>query len=170
MKSKRLSSEDMPGLEVRIRDIENRQRIVDLRSGFHHHLNSQDWHELAGLFSVSGVLDYGDFGFAQGRGEIYEYYSALIGKIVEFMPGASHAVLKNVPTAHKIELSADGSSAIGSCYFQEMVRFDDNNFVHLSMGRFFDKYVLVGDQWVFDSIELEHYWVVPKNEGWTADW
>ncbi|MGW5383211.1 nuclear transport factor 2 family protein [Nocardia sp. NPDC003963] len=157
-------------LTERLRHIEHIQQITALRTSFHHCLNDQDWPGLAGSFTEDGILDYGEFGRAVGRQPIIDYYSILLDKIVEFMPGASRAVLKNLHSAHRIRLDENSDTATGSCYFQEMIRFDDASFIHLSVGRFSDRYTLRDGIWLFESVALEHYWVVPNNEGWTWPW
>ncbi|MFC9876110.1 nuclear transport factor 2 family protein [Nocardia salmonicida] len=156
-------------LAERLRRIEHTQEIATLRTSFHHHLNDQNWENLAGLFTEHGVLDYGEYGRSEGRKAIIDYYSILLAKIVDFMPNATRAVLKNLHSSHRIELES-ATAASGACYFQEMIRFNDDSFVHLSVGRFSDRYVRRDGVWLFESVELEHYWVVPNNEGWTWPW
>lgn len=161
--------DSLTDLVERLRRVEHRQEITTLRTSFHHHLNDQNWASLSGLFTERGVLDYGEYGRSEGRQAIFDYYSILLDKIVEFMPNATRAVLKNLHSAHRIELEST-TAASGTCYFQEMIRFNDDSFIHLSVGRFSDRYVLRDGVWLFESVELEHYWVVPNNEGWTWPW
>ncbi|MFM9441697.1 nuclear transport factor 2 family protein [Streptomyces acidiscabies] len=154
-------------LSARVRELESAGELTRLRNAFHHCLNSRDWDGLGALFAQDAHLDYGDFGDARGRAAIQEYYSALLPKMVE-LQGASEVLLKNFNQVHQVEV--DGDRATGVCFFEEYVRFDKENVVHQSVGRFTDSYVFVDGRWLFDRVELEHYWVVPENKEWRWPW
>ncbi|MFE9750516.1 nuclear transport factor 2 family protein [Saccharothrix saharensis] len=154
-------------LSARVRELEAVRELTALRNAFHHCLNERDWDGLGALFTVDAHLDYGSFGDARGRAAIQEYYSALLPKMVELQK-ASEVVLKNFNQAHQV--SVDGDRATGVCFFEEHVRFDRQDVVHQSLGRFSDRYVRQDGRWLFERVELEHYWVVPDNREWRWPW
>nr|UPN68096.1 putative nuclear transport factor 2 family protein [Saccharothrix sp.] len=154
-------------LSDRVRELEAVRELTALRNAFHHCLNGRDWAGLGALFTADAHLDYGSFGDARGRVAIQDYYSALLPKMVELQK-ASEVVLKNFNQAHQV--TVDGDRATGVCFFEEHVRFDRQDVVHQSLGRFSDRYVRRDGRWLFERVELEHYWVVPANQEWRWPW
>lgn len=154
-------------LAARVRELEAIRELTKLRNSFHHCLNGRNWTGLGTLFTTDAHLDYGSFGDARGRAAIQEYYSALLPKMVE-LQGASEVMLKNFNQVHQV--TVDGDRATGACFFEEHVRFDKEDVVHQSVGRFSDSYVLEDGRWLFGRIQLEHYWVVPENKEWRWPW
>ncbi|MFG2910119.1 nuclear transport factor 2 family protein [Kitasatospora sp. NPDC048286] len=155
-------------LSARVRELEAVRELTKLRNAFHHCLNSQDWQGLGALFTKDAHLGYGSFGDARGRAAIQEYYSALLPKMVE-LQGASEVALRNFNQVHQVEVEGD-DRASGACFFVEHVRFDRADLVHQSVGRFSDTYVFEDGRWLFERVELEHYWVVPQNKEWRWPW
>jgi hypothetical protein len=154
-------------LSARVRELEAVRELMHLRNAFHHHLNNQDWDGLGALFTTDALLDYGSFGQARGRVAIQEYYSALLPKMIE-LQRADEVMLKNFNQMHQV--TVDGDRASGTCFFEEHVRFDKQDVVHQSVGRFSDSYALTDGRWLVDKVELEHYWVVPENKEWRWPW
>ncbi|QNP75228.1 nuclear transport factor 2 family protein [Streptomyces roseirectus] len=154
-------------LSARVRELEAIRELTRLRNSFHHCLNDRDWAGLGALFAQDAHLDYGSFGGARGRVAIQEYYSALLPKMVE-LQRASEVLLKNFNQVHQVVV--DGDRATGACFFEEYVRFDKEDVVHQSVGRFADSYVFTDGRWLFERVELEHYWVVPENKEWRWPW
>ncbi|PSL55805.1 SnoaL-like protein [Saccharothrix carnea] len=154
-------------LSARVRELEAVRALTELRHAFHHCLNRRDWAGLGALFTVDALLDYGELGEARGSAAIREYYTELLPKLVE-MRGASKLELKNFNHVHQVEV--DGDRATGVCYFEEHIRFDEEELAHQSVGRFSDRYVRQDGRWLFERVELEHYWVVPHNKGWHWPW
>ncbi|MCX4965723.1 nuclear transport factor 2 family protein [Streptomyces sp. NBC_00654] len=157
----------MDELSARVRELEAVRELTQLRSAFHHCLNGRDWPGLGAVFTTDAHLDYGSFGDARGRSAIQEYYSTLLPKMVE-LQGASEVVLMNFGQAHQV--SVDGDRATGVCFFEEHVRFDKEDVVHQSIGRFSDSYVREDGRWLIDGVRLQHYWVVPENKEWRWPW
>ncbi|WP_185845610.1 nuclear transport factor 2 family protein [Kibdelosporangium aridum] len=154
-------------LSTKVRELEAVRELTRLRYAFHHHLNNQDWDCLGALFATDALLDYGSFGHARGRAAIQDYYSSLLPKMVE-LQGATNVVLKNF--SHMPDVTVNGDRAHGVSFFEEYVRFDRQDVVHQSVGRFTDSYALIDGQWLFERVELDHYWVVPENKEWRWPW
>ncbi|MFE4171459.1 nuclear transport factor 2 family protein [Streptomyces sp. NPDC056909] len=157
----------MDELSARVRELEAIRELTKLRNAFHHCLNSLNWTGLGALFTTDAHLDYGSLGDVRGRTAIQEYYSTLLPKMVEFQ-GASEVVLMNFNEVHQV--AVDGDRATGACFFEEHVRFDKEDLVYQSVGRFSDSYVLADGRWLFDRVELDHYWLVPENKKFRWPW
>nr|WP_246300255.1 nuclear transport factor 2 family protein [Actinopolyspora biskrensis] len=145
------------------------QELTNLRKEFHRCLNNAEWDNLSNLFTDEAHLDYGQYGQAHGAKEIRHYYSALAQKIAEFRRGATEIALKNFIHGHQSTILSD-ESATGVCFFEEMIRFNKETEIYQSIGQFTDKYVYQDDRWLFAKVQLDHYWVVPDNEGWRWPW
>ncbi|QLE70930.1 nuclear transport factor 2 family protein [Streptomyces rectiverticillatus] len=162
-------AETVKHLTERVRELEAVRELTRLRSEFHRCLNNAEWDGLGALFTDDAHLDYGDFGQAHGSAGIRDFYSALPAKILEFKRGATRISFKNFIHGHQVEVRSE-DTATGVSFFEEKIRFDRESEIHNSIGQFTDAYVHRDGRWYFAKVELDHYWVVPDNEGWRWPW
>ncbi|SEG81235.1 SnoaL-like domain-containing protein [Thermomonospora echinospora] len=155
-------------LEKRVEELEAVRDITRLRAEFHRSLNNREWDTLAGLFTDDAHLDYGEYGQAHGSREVRDYYGQLLEQIRD-MRNATAILLKNFIHGHQVHLQGE-NTATGVCFFEEQIRFNQDSHAFSSIGQFSDKYVRIGDRWYFAKVELDHYWVVPDNDGWRWPW
>jgi hypothetical protein len=155
-------------LAERVRRLEATQEITVLRTEFHRSVNNREWSALGQLFTDDAHLDYGEYGQAHGSAGIQEYYIELLPKLAEFKH-ASEISLKNFMNGHQVRLQ-DETRASGVCFFEEKIRFDKENQAYSSVGQFTDKYVHQEGRWLFSTIKLKHFWVIPDNDGWQWPW
>ncbi|WP_158578574.1 nuclear transport factor 2 family protein [Spongiactinospora rosea] len=155
-------------LTKRVAELEAVRDLTSLRAEFHRTLNNQEWDALAALFTDEAHLDYGEYGQAHGSTEVRDYYSRLLEQIRD-MRNASAISLKNFVHGHQVRV-LDGETATGVCFFEEQIRFNKDSMAFSSIGQFSDEYVRRGDRWYFARVVLDHYWVVPDNDGWHWPW
>ncbi|MFI7118823.1 nuclear transport factor 2 family protein [Amycolatopsis sp. NPDC049868] len=155
-------------LAKRVEDLEAVHDLTSLRAEFHRCLNNREWDALADLFTGDAHLDYGEYGQAHGTDEVRDYYSRLLEKI-RVMRDATAISLKNFVHGHQVRVHGDGTAS-GVCFYEEQIRFNKDSHVFSSVGQFTDEYVRKAGRWYFRKVRLDHYWVVPENEGWYWPW
>lgn len=155
-------------LTMRVEELEAARDIATLRTEFHRSLNNCQWDRLAGLFADGGYLDYGEFGQARGPAEVRSFYGQLLD-VIRDSKNATTISLKNFIHGHQVQTQGR-NSATGVCFYEEQIRFNNDTEIFSSVGQFTDEYVRRDGHWYFAKIELDHYWVVPNNEGWRWPW
>ncbi|MFI0419766.1 nuclear transport factor 2 family protein [Spongiactinospora sp. 9N601] len=155
-------------LTKRVAELEAVRDLTSLRAEFHRCLNNKEWDALAALFTDEAHLDYGEYGQAHGSKEVRDYYGRLLEQIRD-MRNATAIALKNFVHGHQVRV-LDGETATGVCFFEEQIRFNKDSMAFSSIGQFSDEYVRRGDRWYFAKVVLDHYWVVPDNDGWHWPW
>jgi hypothetical protein len=155
-------------LTKRVEELEAARDLATLRTEFHRSLNNCQWDRLSNLFADGAYLDYGEFGQARGPAEVRSFYSQLLDVIRE-SKNATAISLKNFIHGHQVKIQ-ERNSATGVCFYEEQIRFNNDTEIFSSVGQFTDEYVRRDGHWYFARIELDHYWVVPNNDGWRWPW
>jgi hypothetical protein len=140
-------------LEAKVRELEDRAAIQDLRFRYHIAVNDGGHEAIGSLFSENAEVDFGEIGSARGRSEI----DALYRRVVGGSPFIKQFIHNHVITLH-------GDSASGLSYLD--ARTVANGESILVAGRFDDEYVRERDAWRFRRLRLTLYFAVPLGEGW----
>lgn len=143
-------------LEVRLRTLEDRAAIAELKAAYCDAADggwdreSHDADAVAALFAADGVWDGGDFGVARGVDEIRRLFTEF--KRFQF---AFHRVTN-------ARITVDGDRAAGSWHLVNAVSRGER---HLVLGAIYnDEFVRTGAGWRFSAIR-----VVPVHSA-LADW
>jgi hypothetical protein len=155
-------------LAKRVQELEAAHELTSLRAEFHRCLNNSEWDALAALFTSDAHLDYGEYGQAHGTDEVRYYYSNLLEKI-RASKDATAISLKNFVHGHQVQVH-DDDTASGVCFDEEQIRFNQDRHAFSSVGQFTDEYVRHDGRWQFQRVRLDHYWVIPDNDGWQWPW
>ncbi len=155
-------AEDIKRLAERLSRLEDIRKLNTLRHDLPRHINNGDWARVGDLFSVGATVDYAHLGQISGRDEIRKYFANLPDVIGQDKPG-SRVSVKQFVHGHEVEVLGDRASGVS--FFEERVVFDDESF--MVAGRFDDRYVREAGRWLFESIALDLYWVLPHSEGLT---
>jgi hypothetical protein len=155
-------AEDIKQLAERVSLLEDIRKLNTLRHNLPRHINNGDWARVGDLFSVDATVDYAHLGQVDGREDIRKYFAGLPDAIGQDKPGSRLSVKQFV---HGHEVTVHGDEATGVSFFEERVVFDDESF--MVAGKFDDRYVRESGRWLFASITLDLYWVLPHGEGLT---
>ena len=145
---------DATSLEQRIRQLEDRCEISELRARFCLLTDDRRWEELAGLFTEDGVLDVR--GPVQGRQAILD--------MVTHLPDVWQAWFHMVDT-EMTEITGDTAEGI-ACFNAPFVA-DGTSFN--ALGRYEDGFARVDGAWLFSRRALSFAVSAPVSEGWSAE-
>lgn len=155
----------MPGgqgfdaLEARVALLEDIETIRDLRYAYHEGANELRPMEMAELFAEDAVLDYGEWGTANGRSAIADLFRRSIGSegVVPFTKQFIHN--------HRVKV--DGLTGTGRSYLLGTPVYNGTSYIFEL--RFDDEYVKLNGCWYFQSVKATIYFMVPLLEGWAQD-
>lgn len=141
-------------IETRLRVLEDRAEISDLRARYCHVLDQRDWDALAALFTEDGEFD--GLAHARGRAEIHRFFSGTVDRLAD---GFWHFCTN--PT-----LEIDGDDATGRISMQYLsVR---NGVSHVSAGHYDDRLQRIGGRWLFRTRRITFYYHAPLSEGFVG--
>lgn len=134
----------MTTIETRLRALEDRAEIAQLRAEYCHVLDSHDWQALTGLFTEDGEFH----GLAQvrGRAAIFAFFSQTVTRLGE---GFWHFCTN--PTIH-----LDGDRATGRISMQYLSVRDGVSYV--SAGHYDDELERTAEGWRFRKRQITFYY------------
>ena len=154
-------------LEAKVRELNDREAIRDLRYRYHEYVNEGKFADIANLFTEDGELDFGHLGRAKGRTELIAFFSPPArlphAGDREILPGISF--VKQFIHNHVIHLQGDRGT--GFAYLEAKPIYKGESF--LVAARYDDEYVRQGGQWKFSKMSLTPYFMVPLREGWAQE-
>lgn len=148
-------------LEDRVRRLEQRTAIEELRAEYCYRIDDRDWDGFADLFTEDAFLSFGPVGDFEGREEVRRF--------AEHVVGARHPFLAHMIHNPKLDLDLDGDdeTATGSWYFEVPCTFEDGTAGWIQ-GIYRDEYEYdaTTDRWRFASVVAEFNYFAEYDEGW----
>jgi hypothetical protein len=157
-------AQELKQLAERVTVLEDVEALHSLRYTFHQLINDNDWDQVGGLFAPDADLDYLHLGHYTGAEAIGAFFAAMPG-VIEKDETVTATVVKQYPHGHDVRV--DGDRASGHNFFEAKAVFDHTAYV--VAGKFIDTYKRVDGRWMFATVRLELYWMVPFDEGWAQD-
>lgn len=150
-------------VETRLRMLEDRERIRELRATYCFLVDDERFDELADrCFTEDAVCDFRptDASFppmvSEGRDAVRGFFSNAVPSLLRHM---SH-------TVHNHRISIDGDEASGDCYFELTALHAASGEELVGAGRYVDRYRRVGGQWRFAARRADLWFIAPLAEGW----
>jgi len=149
-------AERVESLEGRIKTVEAREAIKELRYRYCYLVDALDREAFLDLFAPDAVVAYEQlhYGTYEGHEELQEYFD-LIEENRAFM---AHMV-------HNPIIDVGGETASGTWYFEEPALDTDGNALWVQ-GRYDETYRVVDGEWKFDRIEVSYNYIADYDEGW----
>jgi hypothetical protein len=141
-------------IETRLKALEDRAEIADLRARYCHVLDHRDWDALTEMFTEDG--EFNGLAHARGRDEILEFFSGFVDGMAE---GFWHFC-----TNATIEL--DGDRATGRTSMQYLSVKQGVSYV--SAGHYDDRLERVEGAWKFRERKITFYYFAPLSEGFVG--
>lgn len=142
-------------LEARLRRIEDRQEIEQLRARYCHLLDDCAWPEFIALFTEDGVFQ-GLKERIEGREALMQFFSVEVPKLAE--------KFWHFCTNGTVEI--DGDTATGRITLEYLSVTDGVSYV--AAGHYDDVLQRVDGQWRFKSRIITWYYLAPLEQGWAA--
>ncbi len=147
-------------LESRIKVLENRKEIEELKARYCYLIDKHEWVNVADLFTKNGMIDCGPFGKASGREEIRKFFTENIGDSFSFF---MHMV-------HNPMIEIRGNEATGTWYWTEPSTYKADGMARWIVGRYDEKYVREEKcVWKFKSVFLNLKINTPFDKGWEKE-
>lgn len=143
-----------PDIEARLRALEDRAEIAELRASYCHVLDHRDWDALVQMFTEDGEFD--GLAHARGRAEIHRFFAGFVDGMAE---GFWHFCTN--PT-----ITLDGDRAQGRISMQYLSVKKGVSYV--SAGHYDDLLVRDGGQWKFRKRKISFYYHAPLSEGFVG--
>lgn len=141
-------------IETRLKAVEDRQAIAQLRGEYCHVLDDRNWDVLADLFTEDGEFD--GLARVQGRAAIHKFFSTTVENLAE---GFWHFCTNG--TIH-----LDGDRATGRISMQYLSRKKGISYV--SAGHYDDQFQRINGRWHFARRRITFYYFAPLAEGFTG--
>jgi mannose-6-phosphate isomerase-like protein (cupin superfamily) len=138
-------------LEQRIRAVEDRLAIAQVRARYCHLADERRWEALAELFAEDA--EFVALSRSHGRAAILAYLSGLEQAMDEWWH-----------MTHNETLELDGDRASGQAYFDAPCVI--GGVPHLCAGRYDDEFVRRDDRWLFVRRAMTFFYLTPLQDGW----
>lgn len=160
----------LANIERRLAQLEDIEELHRIRYRYHELVNSNAWDQAGGaaeLFTVDAVLDYGHMGVFRGREAIAAFFGGATAGVTGSDSPAEPPFVKQFVHAHDVRLDEeDPDRATGISYLEAKPVYRGESF--LVSGRFDDEYRRVDGRWLFGTVKLEVWFMVPAHEGWAS--
>ena len=143
-----------PDIETRLKALEDRAEIAELRARYCHVLDQRDWDALAQMFTEDGEFD--GLAHARGRAEIHQFFSGVVDGLAE---GFWHFCTN--PT-----VQIDGDRATGRISMQYLSVRQGVSYV--SAGHYDVRLERVDGAWKFRARKITFYYHAPLSEGFVG--
>ena len=151
------------GLERRLRALEDREQIRELRATYCFLVDDGRFDELVDdCFTDDARCDFrsarGDVGpfVSKGREEVRVFFAQVVASLLHDM---SH-------TVHNHRIIVDGDSASGECYFELTARDTATGVPIVGAGRYIDRYRRAEQRWWFERRNADIFYIEPLAKGW----
>lgn len=150
-------------LEKRVQDLEDREKIKELRATYCFLVDDDQYPELVNEYFTS---DAGcDFRYRSGGGD--PLISQGSEKILGFFRKVVATTLKNMShTTHNHRIAIEGDRASGDCYFELTAQDANSSVPMVGAGRYIDRYERVNGKWQFSQRNADIFYIVPLEQGW----
>lgn len=144
-------------VEDRLRRLEHREAIKELRARYCYRIDARDWEGFAALFTEDAHLDFGPVGTFDGRDAVREF--------AEHVVGAQHPFLAHMVHNPVLDVEASDDHGTGRWYFEVPCTFSDGGAGWIQ-GTYHDTYRLVDGEWRFASVRADFNYFADYDEGW----
>ncbi len=144
----------MSDLEARLRAVEDRQAISDLRGRYCHVLDARQWDDLADLFTEDG--EFQGLAHVTGRAAIHRFFSTTVQNLAE---GFWH-FCTNATT----DLAGDTATGRISMQYLSVKK----GVSYVSAGHYDDELRRENGVWKFRKRRITFYYFAPLSEGFTG--
>lgn len=144
----------MSDLDARLRAVEDRQAISQLRAHYCHVLDDRDWDGLARLFTEDG--EFQGLAHVTGRDEIHKFFSTTVDTLAE---GFWHFC-----TNATIDLQNDTASGRTSMQYLSVKK----GVSYVSAGHYDDELRRENGIWRFRKRKITFYYFAPLAEGFVG--
>lgn len=155
----------MPTIEDRLRMLEDREMIRELRATYCFLVDDLRGEELVErYFTEDASCDFRGSDasmpplIAHGREEVRKFFAVTVPSTLR---GMCH-------TVHNDRITVEGDHAHGDCYFELTASDAGTGRPLVGAGRYTDRYRRVGAQWRFAARNAEIFFIAPLSEGWKA--
>ncbi len=140
-------------LEDRIRRVEDRQEISQLRARYCHLLDDRQWDDFVALFTEDGA--FAGLETVQGHAALREFFPRFAAATPDFWHFCCNETVE-----------IDGDTATGRVTLQYLSAADGVSYV--SAGHYDDVLQRVDGRWRFRSRTITFYYLAPLSEGWAG--
>ena len=141
-------------IETRLKALEDRAEIADLRARYCHVLDHRNWDALTEMFTEDG--EFNGLAHAKGRAEIHKFFSGFVDGMAE---GFWHFCTN--PT---IELNGDTATGRTSMQYLSVKQ----GVSYVSAGHYDDRLERVDGVWKFRERKITFYYFAPLSEGFVG--
>lgn len=145
-------------INARVRDLEARDAIVELRHSYAAHLDACRWEKWSRLFAESAIFRVDEGDGRQGRETIRRYARESIDSSFEY----SHHRMSNP------RIDIDGDSASGHWYVDVFFALPDGT-AGWHCGEYDDRYVYEDGRWVFEEVSVRIHAETDDRIGYTRE-
>jgi ketosteroid isomerase-like protein len=148
-------------LEDRVRRLEDREAIEELKYRYGYCIDRRRWEAFADLFTEDCRLEYSREGLDdfEGRDSLDEYVAAVESQR-EFMAHMFHNPV--------IDVDSGGDRATGQWYF-EAAMTDTEGVARWAQGRYDDVYRRVDGEWKIHRVATTYHYSTTYEGGWTGE-
>lgn len=147
----------MPDME-RLRRLEARERLKELRAKYCYCVDEQDWEPFFDLFVPEPTLDFGGMGVYEGQEGLERFATEFVEAQIE----------RSVHVLSNPILEIDGDEATGRWYVESPLTFVDGNGAW-RQGWYRDRYRRVDGTWHIDTVEMRFVYTADYDDkgGWS---
>lgn len=142
-------------VEARLRSLEDREAIKELRASYCYRIDDRDWEGFAALFTPDAHLNFGRIGSFDGRSEVRRFAEEIVG---EGHPFLAHMI-------HDPVIDLNDDQATGRWYFEVPCTFEDGSAGWIQ-GTYLDEYRCVDGEWYFSAVTAEFNYIASYESGW----
>ncbi|WP_049995885.1 nuclear transport factor 2 family protein [Halococcus sediminicola] len=139
----------------RLRRIEDRFKIEQLRFAYCYAVDERDWEALVSLFTENATLDYGDLGTYEGHDGIHAFATEFIEPNLK---ATAHVV-------HNPVIDVNGDTATGHWYVTSPITHQDGS-GGFRWGRYDEAYHCTDGEWYIDDLRFRFIYSLDYEEGW----
>ena len=144
----------MPSIEERLRTVEDRQAIAELRARYCHLLDERRWPEFVDLFAEDGVFE--GLSAVRGHKALMEFFGTRVPAMTE--------EFWHFCTNGTVDLDGDRATGRISLEYLSVVK----GVSYVSAGHYDDEMVRVDGVWRFAARRITFYFLAPLSEGWAG--
>lgn len=143
-------------LEERVRRLEDRHEIAELRYEYCYRVDAFDYEGFTALFTDDARIEFGPAGVYEGRNGVRGFVETVVGGEYDFL---SHMV-------HNPIIDVDGDTATGQWYFEVPYVASGGDTDGWIQGRYDEQYRRVDGTWRFAEIVADFNYITDYQDGW----
>jgi 3-phenylpropionate/cinnamic acid dioxygenase small subunit len=132
-------------VELRVRQLEDRQAIADLRHEYARCLDDHEWRAWTDLFTADAVGEFEGWGRVEGHDELLAFARDAVGGTFDY---TAHVM-------HNPVIELDGDTATGRWLSEIYYARPDKGVAGWRQGRYTDRYRRADGEWKFTYVSHE---------------